>query len=197
MAGLVLVGGYDLPPSVQKLIDTLDSDLPIATTPTGTYTTSERLFGLEGSVTDSARKIEIARGIFGGNVDARALIAAMNVSHAHVRTPLMFEYQLMQRARANKRTIVLPEGTEDRILESAVVLLRRNVADLILLAPEHLVNQRSGSLGINLARAKCIDPADPELARSSRSSTRGCGPRRASRSSRRARRWPTCRTSAR
>ena len=163
MAGLVLVGGYDLPPSVQKLIDTLDSDLPIATTPSGTYTTSERLFGLEGSVTDSARKIEIARGIFGDNVDARSLIAAMHVSHADVRTPLMFEYQLMQRARANKRTIVLPEGTEDRILESAVVLLRRNVADLILLAPQRLVNQRSGSLGINLARARCIDPADPVL----------------------------------
>ncbi len=163
MAGLMLVGGYDLPASVQKLIDTLDSDLPIATTTTGTYTTSERLFGLEGSVTDSARKIEIARGLFGDNVDARALIDAMHVSHAEVRTPLMFEYQLMQQARSDKRTIVLPEGSEDRILESAVVLLRRNVADLILLAPEHLVNQRSGSLGINLARATCVDPADPEL----------------------------------
>lgn len=163
MAGLLLLGGYDLPPSIQKLIDTLDSDLPIATTPSGTYTTAERLFGLEGSVTDSARKIEIARGLFGENIDARALTEAMNLSHGEVRTPLMFEYQLMQRARANKRTIVLPEGMEDRILESAVVLLRRNVADLILLAPESFVNQRSGSLGIDLSRARCIDPADPEL----------------------------------
>ncbi len=163
LAGIVLVGGYPLPPAVSRLLDTLQLELPIAETPFGTYTTAEKLFGLEGAMTDSPRKIEIARGLFNDNVDASALIAAMRVSRADVRTPLMFEYQLMQQARTDKRTIVLPEASDDRILESAASLLRRNVANLILLAPEAVINQRTAHLGLNLARATCIDPADPAL----------------------------------
>ena len=163
LAGIVLVGGYPLPPAVRRLLETLHLELPIAETPFGTYTTAEKLFGLEGAMTDSPRKIEIARGLFNDNVDASAIIAAMDVSRAQVRTPLMFEYQLMQQARTDKRTIVLPEASDDRILESAATLLRRNVANLILLAPESTINQRTAHLGLNLARARCIDPADPAL----------------------------------
>ncbi len=163
LAGIVLVGGYEIPPSILKLIDTLDSDLPIATTSYGTFKTAETLFGLEGAMTDSPRKIEIARGMFGRYVDSEALLQAMEVPRAQIRTPLMFEYQLMQQARTDRRTIVLPEATDDRILESAAMLLRRNVANLVLLAPEHYVNQRSGSLGLNLSRASCVDPTDPGL----------------------------------
>jgi phosphate acetyltransferase len=163
LAGIVLVGGYDLPPSVTRLVETLHVDLPIAETPFGTYTTAEKLFGLEGAMTDSPRKIEIARGLFNDNVDSAALIAAMDVRRAEVRTPLMFEYQLMQQARSDKRTIVLPEASDDRILESAATLLRRNVANLILLAPEATINQRTAKLGLNLARARCVDPEDPGL----------------------------------
>jgi phosphate acetyltransferase len=37
----------------------------------------------------------------------------------------MFEYQLVERARADRRHIVLPEATDDRILEAAAILLRR------------------------------------------------------------------------
>ena len=31
-------------------------------------------------------------------------------------TPLMFQYQLIERARADRRHIVLPEGSDERIL---------------------------------------------------------------------------------
>ena len=41
----------------------------------------------------------------------------------------MFEYQLMQRARADRQRIVLPESQDDRILEAAAILLRRGVAE--------------------------------------------------------------------
>ena len=38
----------------------------------------------------------------------------------------------MERARADRQRIVLPESQDDRILEAAAILLRRGVADLTL-----------------------------------------------------------------
>ena len=48
-------------------------------------------------------------------------------------TPLMFEHALIERAKADRRHIVLPEGNDDRILLAAEQLLRRGVVDLTVL----------------------------------------------------------------
>lgn len=163
LAGIVLVGGFQLPPQIQKLIDTIDSTVPIARTDYGTYTTAERLFGLEGARTSSVRKVEIARSQFLQYVDATALVDAIGLPRGGVRTPLMFEYQIMQTARGDKRTIVLPESGDDRILESASIILRRNVADIILLGKPEVISARAAELGLTLTRARVIDPEDPTL----------------------------------
>ena len=41
--------------------------------------------------------------------------------------------QIVERAKANKQRIVLPEGTEERTLKAANQILTDGVADLILL----------------------------------------------------------------
>ncbi|MDO5287487.1 MAG: phosphate acetyltransferase [Actinomycetia bacterium] len=163
LAGLLLVGGYELPDSVQRLIDSIDSDLPIGTTDLDTYTTAERMLRLEGAMTDSSRKIEIVRGLFGDSVDVSTLLQAVRTARASVRTPLKFEHQLMNQARSDRRTIVLPEASDDRILEAAATLLRRQVADLILLSDEASLRPRAEALGLDLSAARCVDPRDPEL----------------------------------
>ena len=45
----------------------------------------------------------------------------------------MFEYELIERARSDRRHIVLPEGDDERVLRAAEILLRRGVVDLTLL----------------------------------------------------------------
>src|SRR4030095_15887486 len=91
---------------------------------------------------ESTNKIESARRTFAEEVDQTALLAAIDVSGSEVRTPLMFEYQLMERARADRKHIVLPESQDDRILEAAAILLRRGGADLTLLGAEAKGNGR-------------------------------------------------------
>ena len=59
LTGLILVGGYEIPEPVRKLIDTVHHELPIAVTELGTYTTAEKLFNLEGTMTSSGRKTEL------------------------------------------------------------------------------------------------------------------------------------------
>jgi len=164
LAGILLTGGYELPDTIRRLADGVPSDLPIALTDLGTFTTAERLLRVRGPMSkDSANKIELSRRLFAEQVDQAALLRAIDLPASDVRTPLMFEYQLMERARRNRRHIVLPEATDDRILTAADVLLRRGVADLTLLGDENTVRARASALGLDLDAAKVQSPTDPVL----------------------------------
>jgi phosphate acetyltransferase len=164
LAGILLTGGYPIPDSIRRLSEGVQQDLPIALTDLGTFTTAERLMRVRGPITkESSRKIETARRGFAEQVDQAALLAAINVSASDVRTPLMFEYQLMERARADRQRIVLPESDDDRILEAAAILLRRGVANLILLGDETKVRAQASALGLDLDEASIVSPSDAEL----------------------------------
>jgi phosphate acetyltransferase len=163
VGGILLNGGYDIPETVMRLIDSTRSDVPIGITDLGTYTTASRLFLLEGATTSSPRKIEVARRLFSENIDADALLNALHVHRSEVITPLMFEHQLQNLARSDRRTIVMPESTDDRILRSADILLRRGVADIILLGDAQDIKTRAGQLGLDLQGVTVIDPAEPAL----------------------------------
>jgi phosphate acetyltransferase len=70
----------------------------------------------------------------------------------------MFEYKLIERAKADPRHIVLPEGEEERILRASEILLRRGVADLTLLGNPDEIKNKIGTLGIDLDGIHIIDP---------------------------------------
>ncbi|SDV02387.1 phosphate acetyltransferase [Microlunatus sagamiharensis] len=164
LAGILLTGGYALPDSIRRLAEGVSSELPIALTSLETFATAERLLRVRGPMSkDSPNKIEAARRLFAEQVDAAALLRAIDVSASDVRTPLMFGYQLMERARADRKHIVLPEASDDRILTAADVLLRRGVADLTLLGEENAVRARASTLGLDLDAARVVSPTDPGL----------------------------------
>ena len=87
----------------------------------------------------------------------------LDVPRSEVVTPLMFESALLERARAERRRIVLPEGDDDRILRAASTLLSRQVADLTILGDEERVRARAAELGLDLDAAQILDPATSEL----------------------------------
>jgi phosphate acetyltransferase len=86
----------------------------------------------------------------------------MGLAESSVVTPLMFQYGLIERARADRKRIVLPEGGDDRILRAAAILLARDVADLTILGDEGEIRARATALGIDLAAAQILSPTDPE-----------------------------------
>jgi hypothetical protein len=73
----------------------------------------------------------------------------------------MFEYGLIERARAQRRHIVLPEGDDDRILRAAATLLSRGVAELTILGEETEVRSRAIELGVDIREAHILSPFDP------------------------------------
>jgi phosphate acetyltransferase len=164
LAGIVLTGGYPISEQIRRLLEGTPHNLPILSTELGTFTAAAALSAVRGPMSKSStRKLEVARRLFSENVDSDALLKAIDVSGSEVRTPLMFEYQLMERARAADKHIVLPESTDDRILEAASILLRRGVARLTLLGDETKVRARASVLGLDLEEAAVVSPHDPEL----------------------------------
>ncbi|HEX2858452.1 MAG TPA: phosphate acetyltransferase [Propionibacteriaceae bacterium] len=163
IAAIVLVGDYPVPETIQRLMRGVHIDIPIGQTDNGTFTTATRLYGMTGTSTSSPRKVEVARRLFNDHVDTDALMTRLNVQRGEIRTPRMFEYQLMQEARRQVRTIVMPEASDDRILESASIILQRGVARIILLGDENRVLMRAHELGFDISGADVVDPDDPEL----------------------------------
>ncbi|MEP6980813.1 MAG: phosphate acetyltransferase, partial [Nakamurella sp.] len=164
VASIVLTGGYLPPDSVQRLIDGLVGDLPIIVTELGTYETATILSQVQGKLrAGSPVKIDTALRVFAESVDVDALIASIQISHSEATTPLMFQFRLIDRARKDRRHIVLPEGSDDRILQATDSLLRLGVADITILGEENAVRTRASALGLTLGAAKVLSPHDPEL----------------------------------
>ena len=164
LASIMLTGGYAPATSVQQLIDGVQEDLPILVTPAGTFETASTLAGVRGRLTaDSTVKLETALRLFGESVDTMALLAAIDVAKSNVVTPLMFQYRVFERARADRRHVVLPEGEDERIQRAAATLLRLEVADLTLLGEERIIRAKALAAGIDISGARIVSPNDPEL----------------------------------
>jgi phosphate acetyltransferase len=164
LAAVVLNGGFELSPTITKLIAGLDRTLPIITTELGTYPTAQRITQTRGGLAaDSQRKLDTALSLFETHVDTRVLLDALSLSRSGAVTPLMFEFGLIERARADLKHIVLPEGNDDRILRAAGTLLSRGVAKLTILGEEHEVRSRAAGIGADVSGADILSPNDPEL----------------------------------
>lgn len=163
LAGVILNGGFFPPESTARLVADLDPSLPIIRTDLGTFRSASAAAQARGRVTkESQRKVDTALALFEQSVDGAALLAGLDVPRPEVVTPLMFEYELLSRARADRKHVVLPEGDDDRILRAASTLLGRQVADLTILGDEQRVRARAAELGLDIDAATVLSPHDPE-----------------------------------
>ncbi|WP_341973851.1 phosphate acetyltransferase [Microbacterium sp. LTA6] len=164
VSGIILNGPFPLPEPIDRLIDGFASAVAIIATDLGTYETTLRVMGTRGRVSvDSRRRYDTALGLFQTHVDITELTTQLGLAESRVVTPLMFEYGLIERARAERKRIVLPEGDDDRILKAAATLLAREVADLTILGDESEIRARATALGLDLTAAQILSPFDAEL----------------------------------
>jgi len=160
VAGLLLTGGLRPAENVQRLLDGLRRNkVSILSVKADTFKTALAVNQVESTILPADdRKIAAALGLFEQNVEIKDLQERIALHHSGRITPLMFEYQLIHRAKAQRRRIVLPEGTDERILRAAEILTLRDVADLTLLGDPDKIKRRAGELGLKLDGVQIIDP---------------------------------------
>ncbi len=94
---------------------------------------------------------------------AAVLARARQVRDSRPVTPLLFQRRLLDEARAVDQRIVLPEGTEPRIVRAAADVLRTGGARLILLGDPGAVRQVATSEGVDISGANIVDPTNDPL----------------------------------
>jgi phosphate acetyltransferase len=161
-AGVVLTLGTTPDDLGLRLLE--PSGMPVVSTPHSTYATIHLLEGLQGQLRpSSARKVTAARGAFSAGVDADELHDRIRLSTTDAVTPAMFNARLLARARSARRTIVLPESGDERVLRAAEELVNLDIADLVLLGDPEEVAAAAARLGVELGAAQVVDPVTSPL----------------------------------
>ncbi|MFC6238075.1 phosphate acetyltransferase [Longivirga aurantiaca] len=161
-AGLVVTLGLIPDPLTQQLLRA--SRLPVVAVELDTYAALHEIEGLRGEIrAGSRRKIAAALGEFSAHVDTERLASRIRFSTSETVTPLMFAVDVLERARADRKRIVLPEGTDERILRAAEELLHGRVVDLVLLGDPGVIAAKAAAIGVDISAAEIIDPARSPL----------------------------------
>ncbi|MER5552262.1 phosphate acetyltransferase [Streptomyces sp. NPDC002793] len=164
IAGVLLTLNERPGEEILRLAARLAPGTPVIAVAGGSFPTAGELFALEGKLNAATpRKAETALGLFERHVDTGALLERISVARSGRVTPMMFEHELLEQARSNRRRVVLPEGTEERVLRAADVLLRRDVCDLTLLGDTDVIRKKAADLGIDLGGTQLVDPGTSEL----------------------------------
>ncbi|WP_328438494.1 phosphate acetyltransferase [Streptomyces sp. NBC_00444] len=164
IAGVLLTLNEVPSDEILTLAARLAPGTPVLSVSGNSFPTAAELFGLEGKLNAATpRKAETALGLFERYADTGDLLKRVSAPSSDRVTPMMFEHKLLEQARSDIRRVVLPEGTEPRVLHAAEVLLRRGVCDLTLLGPVDQIRKKAADLGIDLGDSQLIDPATSEL----------------------------------
>ena len=79
-----------------------------------------------------------------------------------VISPLGFELNVIEKAKKNKKTIVIPEGEDDRVIEATSILSKQSIASIILLGNPEKITARAKELGLFFEDVVCISPEHSE-----------------------------------
>ncbi|WP_405916065.1 phosphate acetyltransferase [Streptomyces sp. NBC_00728] len=164
IAGILLTLDERPSSEILTLAARLAPGTPVVSVAGNSFPTATALFAMEGKLNAATpRKAETALGLFERYVDTTDLLKRVSAPSSDRLTPMMFEHKLLEQARSDRRRVVLPEGTEERVLHAAEVLLRRGVCDLTLLGPVDQIRKKAADLGIDISATQLIDPVTSPL----------------------------------
>jgi phosphate acetyltransferase len=158
ISGIMLTGGLEPEEPIRKLIEGFSNMVPILSVIHDTFPSARLVDNVHAVISpDNNRKITQALGVFEKSIHVEELGEKIIRTQVAIVTPKMFEYGLIQKARAHKQHIVLPEGEEERILRAAEILLRRDVVDLTLLGNEEEIRKKITRLGLRMEKANIVE----------------------------------------
>lgn len=160
ISGIILTGGLIPEDTILKLIEGLSQVVPIISVELGTFHVTNIIGGIKSNIyADSIQKIETSISTFEKHVSFDPLLERLINFEPSGITPRMFQYSLVKRAQQSKKHIVLPEGTDDRILVAASRLIAMDLVEITLLGDEQIIKTKVSKLGLSMdfSKIKIID----------------------------------------
>jgi len=165
ISGLLLTGDINLSKKVLNILNDLDkSVLPIWCLSDNSFQTIKMIEEIKPKIMlQDTKKISLAKGLFDKSINMERLSKQFFNSSNNILTPVMFEYQILEKAQSNKQRIILPESSDERILRATDILLHRDIVDIILLGNKEEIEHRSSQLGLDISGATIIDPKSSRM----------------------------------
>src|SRR5207237_10149164 len=146
VAGVVVSGDYPLTDTLRRLVES--APFPVVETQKPVHVAAPAVQSVRPLIRpESERKIATALGAFDSGVDTAELDRRIALERPARVTPIMFEYELIERAKSSRRRIVLPEGDDERVLRGAEILVRRGVVAVTLHGNADELRSRAGAVG--------------------------------------------------
>ena len=162
LSGILLSGGLIPPVEITKLIEGLNHNIPILVAKDGTFSVANQVSNVKPKIyPENTQKILLSIRVFEKYVDVNRLAESLVTFQSKGITPRMFQYNLLQRAKKEKKHIVLPEGEDKRILQAAIKLINQDVVKLTILGDVEKVkeNIKKMDLDFDLNKIEIINPA--------------------------------------
>ena len=151
VAGIVLTGGFEPEEPIMRLIQGLETVVPVIAVKSASFLTATRIGAIQSRISpDNEKKVQLAINTFKQYVDVQALDERLITFKPEGMTPHMFQYQLVKWARRRKMHIVLPEGNDERILRAAARLIAQDIVDITLLGDTNEISAMIRRLNIKL-----------------------------------------------
>lgn len=162
LSGILLTGGLKPPSEISKLIEGLNHNIPILVAQGGTFSIANKVGDVKPRIyPDNIEKIQLSIRVFEKYVDVEKLAESLITFKGKGITPRMFQYNLLQRAKKEKKHIVLPEGEDKRILQAAIKLINQDVVRLTILGKKEKVKENLKKLDVAFDSDK-INIINPE-----------------------------------
>lgn len=160
-SGIILTGGLIPGENVKKLMAGItDPGLTILSVSEDTYDTALKVNTIKGELKqDDIEKIDLVNKLIENYVDVSEIYSRLGYIVTDITTPMMFQYRILEMAKTDKKHIVLPEGTEGRIIRAASEILHRGTCDITLLGDKDKIVEMSKNMGVHLEGANIIDPS--------------------------------------
>jgi len=161
IAGILLTGGLVPEEPIMKLIQGLKEVVPILAIKKGTFEVANKIGAIRSHIyPTNDQRIYTSLNTFDKHVDIGDLIRKYLTFKPMGLTPRMFQYDLLKKAQKVKKHIVLPEGTDDRILLAAARLTVLDIVEITLLGSKSSIEEKIKELGIsmNLDNVHIVNP---------------------------------------
>ncbi|PTU74640.1 phosphate acetyltransferase [Pseudomonas mangrovi] len=165
LAGLLLCSDFQPDARIMELCNNaLLTGLPVMTVGTGSYDTATNLNRMNKEIPiDDRERAEKVSGFVASHLDHEWLRLRCGTVRELRMSPPAFRYQLVKRAQAANKRIVLPEGSEPRTVQAAAICQARGIARCVLLAKPEEVYAVAKAQGIELPAG--LEILDPDLHR--------------------------------
>jgi len=163
VSGIVLTGGLVPEESINKLIEGLSDVVPIIAVDGGTFGVVNAIGMIKSQIyAENKQKISTSIKDFEKYVKVDALIERLITFETKGITPRMFQYNLLKKAKSNKKHIVLPEGLDERVLRATKQLIEADAVDITLLGDRKEIEDKVFTLDIalDLNRVNIINPVE-------------------------------------